>query len=67
MASRSTRNKIRWQSDKAITNVVKIQDHLKYIDELAQGKSEYITTYLPSLVSAMEMAKKVLEKFREGL
>lgn len=67
MASRSTRNKLKWQADKAIANVVKIQDHLKYMDDLCQGKSAYINKHIPALVAAMEMVKLCLEKFRYGL
>jgi len=67
MAERSTRNKIRWQAQKAIEKAEKIMQHLQYIDELAEKRSGYINNSLPPVVYLTQTYIDVLKKFREGL
>lgn len=67
MASRSTRNKVRWQVDKAIRDAEKIIEHLAYVDQLAGGKSPYIDKMLPTMVILADTHLEVLLKFRSGL
>jgi len=67
MAERSTRNKIRWQAQKAIEKAEKVIEHLRYLDELAQGQSEYINHSLPPVVYLADGFVNILKRFREGL
>jgi len=67
MAERSTRNKIRWQAQKAIEKAEKVIEHLHYLDELAGGGSEYINHSLPSVVYLAQSFVDILKRFREGL
>ena len=67
MAGRSKRTKVKFQADKAIAKCNGIQEHLKYIDEVANGESEYINITIPILVSSTEMLKEALGKLRDGL
>jgi len=67
MASRSTRNKVRWQAKKILDNINRIYEHLKYIDELAQGQSEYINENLPRLVKLFDGVESIITQFYEGL
>jgi len=67
MAERSTRNKIRWQAQKAIEKAEKIMQHLQYIDELAEKRSGYINNSLPQIVYLTQMYIDTLKSFREGL
>jgi len=67
MAGRSKRTKVKFQADKAIAKCYDIQTHLRYIDEIAEGESEYINNVIPILVSGTEMLKEALGKLRDGL
>lgn len=67
MSGRSKRTKVRFQADKAIAKCEGIQEHLRYIDEVADGKSVYINLTVPVLVNATEMLKEALEKLKVGL
>lgn len=67
MASRSTRNKVRWQAQKAIDHAEKILEHLKYLDELAEDRSDYICVALPVVVVGVTRLKESLEVFKDGL
>ena len=50
MASRSTRNKIRFQGKKIQTAFRKIYEHAKYMEDVAQEGSEKISRELPVLI-----------------
>ncbi len=67
MAARSTRNKLRWQVEKAMTNIDRAIENLAFIDAVADNRSEYIKTYMAGLVVMLTEVKKVLEEFRTGL
>ncbi len=67
MAKRSTRNKIRFQSDKIVKKFDAILVHLQGIDEFAEGRSVYIKENLPSMVMITEECKKAFIRFHEGL
>jgi len=67
MANRSTRNKLRYQADKTLTAVKKAFEHMQGFDEMADGRSDYITTYLPMLVKALLEWEKGFQAFRNGL
>ena len=67
MTGRSTRNKIRHQALQAIAKIERCQQHLKYIDELANGQSDVITRSLPGLVEMSELLSDTLKAFRENL
>ena len=67
MAKRSTRNKLKWQGDKAINQVERLQQHLKNIDDLAAGASEMVNKSLPGLVEMSELMLTTLRAFRAAL
>lgn len=67
MSGRSKRTKVKFQADKAISKCNGIQEHLRYIDEVANGESVYINNVIPILVSSTEMLKEALGKLRDGL
>ena len=67
MAKRSTRNKLKWQGDQGIKKVTQLQQHLKNIDDLAQGRSEMVNRSLPGLVEMSELLLDTLKTFREAL
>jgi len=67
MASRSTRNKLRHQLDKAINDCVRIQSHLHILDELARGESQVVTATLPVAVESVEAVSDFLIAFRSDL
>ena len=67
MAQRTTRNKLRWQAEMAQSKVINALEHLRYLDELADGQSKYINDNLPLMVTPLTIYIQILEKFREGL
>lgn len=67
MAQRSTRNKLKWQGDKAINQVVRLQQHLKNIHDLAGEGSDMINKSLPGLVEMSELMLTTLRAFRSAL
>ena len=67
MVQRSTRNKLKWQGDKAINQVERLQQHLKNISDLAGGGSELINKSLPGLVEMSELMLTTLVAFRRAL
>jgi len=67
MANRSTRNKLRFQADKVLTATKRVFEHLQYLDELAEGKSEYITKYLTFFASSLAEWETGFQRFKEGL
>lgn len=67
MNVRSTRNKIRYQGQMCVDTLDKLLEHLRYLDELSEGGSDYINEKLPVLVQATEAFKQALIAFREGL
>ena len=67
MANRSTRNKLRYQAEKASTATARVLEHLQSLDEMANNESQYINEYLPMLVKALLEWSMSLERFSEGL
>jgi len=67
MTSRSTRNKLKHQGDKLITSFNRQFEHLKLMQELSEGESPYIETYVPIITQALEYVRKSCIDFREGL
>ena len=67
MTSRSVRNKLRWQAEKMEQNLIKCQGHLKFIDDMAEGQSDYINQYVPTLTVLLEEMIKTVNSFRQGL
>ena len=67
MASRSTRNKLRYKAKKLIDCVDTIESYLQEIDNLAQGQSEYINRMMPDLLVLCEGARSIFRQFRDGL
>jgi len=67
MAGRSTRNKVKYQADKCVSKLERIQGHLKNIDDLAQDQSGTISATIPSLVAATEALQEFFIAFRNSL
>lgn len=67
MATRSTRNKLKHQGDKLITSFNRQFEHLKLLQELSEGESLYIETYVPIITEALEHIRQTCVTFREGL
>jgi len=67
MARRSTRNKIQWQAGKIQDQLDRCLLHLKAIDEMGEGKSEVINTWVPHLVSTFDSVKTLIETFQGDL
>lgn len=67
MTGRKTRTKLRFQVTKIIEVLERVEGHLKYIDDLAEGQSEYINQQLPTLTFLLEEIIKTVKLFREGL
>ncbi len=67
MASRSTRNKLRYKAKKLIDCVDTMESYLQEIDNLAQGHSEYISRMMPDLLVLCEGARTIFRQFRDGL
>lgn len=67
MAARSTRNKIRYNAKRILECFDDMESYLQTIDELADGRSDYITNNIPGLVEILEHVKPVFVQFREGL
>ncbi len=67
MATRSTRNKIKFQVDGAFNNLYEAQKHLTNIASLADERSDYIDKFLPPIMVSLETMLDVMDRFREGI
>lgn len=67
MTHRSTRNKLRFQVQRVQVCLDRIEEHWKLLDEIAEGKSEYVNDMLPLLVAAIEEYREACKSFRSGL
>ena len=67
MTGRSTRNKLRWQVEKAVGCLDRAVEHLARLDAIAEEQSDYINHQMPAIVFMMDGVKNVLNRFREGL
>lgn len=64
---KSTRSKIRYESEKIIGHLDWCEKGLQNIDELADGQSTYINKFLPAFVNLFVSLKNQWESFNEGL
>lgn len=67
MASRSTRNKIRYQAEKAINHVDIATENLAKMDAMANERSPFINDNLPPIIAMLELLKKTIEQLRERM
>lgn len=67
MTTRSTRNKLRHQAEKVMSDLDRCQGHLRYLSELSGGESKYIEKNMPGLVLYVNVMKDIMKSFREGL
>lgn len=67
LATRSMRNKLRWQAEMIEKGLIKCQGHLQFIDDMAEGQSSYINEYVPTLTVLLEEMIKTVNSFRQGL
>lgn len=67
MSSRSTRNKVRFQSNSAQEDLDKAMWHLARLAALGNYKSNYINKHLPIVITGLDTVITLLNKFDEGL
>uniref|UniRef100_A0A6M3LDH3 Uncharacterized protein n=1 Tax=viral metagenome TaxID=1070528 RepID=A0A6M3LDH3_9ZZZZ len=67
MASRSTRNKVRFQAVSALADLRRAEIHLTQLASLADERSDYINSSLPELIASLSFVIGALDKFQEGL
>jgi len=67
MASRTTRNKIRYNVSTAIINLEKAQNNLVGVAALSNERSPYIDDNLPIMIAALESTISVVKEFNKGL
>ncbi|MBA7636505.1 hypothetical protein ES703_44125 [subsurface metagenome] len=67
MAARTTRNKLRFQAEKAIEELDRSLRHIQTLDLISEKRSPYINGNIPKLVLLYEQFKQTLIAFREGL
>jgi len=67
MAARNTRNKLKFQAERIIERLVDCQGHLKFMDDLAEGQSEYLNQQIPILTTIFDGMINTVKIFREGL
>ena len=67
MAQRTTRRKIKDQGGKILQDFARILEHLKFMDDLASGQSDYINENMPQLYCMIEGCMHVSENFINGL
>ena len=64
---RSTRNKVRYQIERAAVSIDSSLEHLKNAADLADGQSTPINKNMPKLVNLLVAVKSMLLKFRNEL
>lgn len=67
MAGRSTRNKIRFQADKAVADIDNSLEHLAKIDAIQGQRSDFINRSLPEVVALLEAVKTMLGEWKTRL
>ncbi len=67
MAPRSTRNKIRFQTQAAYIDLNNAQTHLTQVAALADNRSDYINTWLPDMIAALDTIIEALDVVSEKL
>lgn len=63
MASRSTRNKVKFQAGKVKNGFSKIYEHAQKLEEIAEGKSDMINEELPLLVKLTLLSEEYWDDF----
>jgi len=67
MTLHSTRAKLRHQAEHVLTTLKNVMGHLKEMEELGEGRSDYINIYLPILVKALLEWENGFKQFEDGL
>lgn len=62
-----TRARIIVQWRKALESLDSCLGHLQAIDEIANGRADYVNERFPVLVTTLELARDVLKKIRQEL
>jgi len=66
MATRSTRNKLRFQAKKAIADYDRMLGHLQVLDEINDHQSNVVNINLPPLIVLLDEIRKTIIAF-EGM
>jgi len=64
---RSTRNKMRWQLEKITLKLKSCDEHLDYLEKLAQGQSQVVNNFLPQHRELLRKVHSVFIDFRDNL
>jgi len=64
---RSTRNKMRWQLEKIVVKLKSCDEHLDYLESLAQGQSQVVNDFLPQHRELLRKVHSVFVDFRDNL
>lgn len=64
---KSTRGKIRYESEKITGHIERILENLHNMDELADGQSRYINDFMPAYVNLFTQIQEQWKQFHEGL
>lgn len=67
MAKRSMRNKLRHQVQMCIDNLDEVEQHLVFLDGLADAQHPLVTKHLPTYVTMVEVLRDGLRTFRSSL
>lgn len=67
MPKRSTRDKIRFQLDKAAFTLGRPLEHLREADILANGRQPILSDTLSPIVASIDAIQKVILKLRESV
>jgi len=67
VARRSTRNKVRYQANKAIGAMERALEHFQALDELCGGQSQPVNTILPQLTAMQVKIRDLTLEFRSKL
>lgn len=65
MTSRSTRNRIRLQLERAANNLDRAMEHIAKADAFQGAQSNFLEKTIPNLVVILEGAKNMLLEVRE--
>lgn len=65
MASRSTRNKIRLQLERAANMIDRAAEHIAKADAMQDGQSAFLEKTIPNLVIVLEGLKNTISEVRE--
>jgi hypothetical protein len=67
MASRSDRQKVKWRGDRMLLHMDAVLRHAHELDLINDKRSPYINEKLPLVVTGIQLARDLIERFNENL